>query len=203
MGNLDLWDKVRSVPKNAQKEITGGRLKGKTDINPMWRIKTLTDCFGVCGVGWKYEIKDKRLERGGKDEIAAFVDIDLYIKINGEWSEPIPGTGGSMFVEQEKSGPHTNDECFKMALTDAISVACKALGVGADVYWHEDVTKYLLSKITKEQARELLNIADNDVDELTAVLNRLGYKSSKPSSEILSEHFEDVKKAVMLHFRSA
>ena len=35
-----------------------------------------------------------------------------------------------------------NDECFKMALTDAISVSCKALGVGADVYWNKDRTKY-------------------------------------------------------------
>ena len=29
---------------------------------------------------------------------------------------------------------HLNDEAYKMALTDAISVACKQLGVGADVY---------------------------------------------------------------------
>ena len=29
-----------------------------------------------------------------------------------------------------------------MALTDAISVACKALGMGADVYWEKDNTKY-------------------------------------------------------------
>ena len=29
-----------------------------------------------------------------------------------------------------------------MALTDAISVSCKALGVGADVYWDKDDTKY-------------------------------------------------------------
>lgn len=29
-----------------------------------------------------------------------------------------------------------------MALTDAISVACKALGFGADVYWDADKSKY-------------------------------------------------------------
>ena len=28
---------------------------------------------------------------------------------------------------------YTSDECYKMALTDALSVACKALGVAADV----------------------------------------------------------------------
>lgn len=35
-----------------------------------------------------------------------------------------------------------SDECFKMALTDAISVAAKAIGIGADVYWEKDKTKY-------------------------------------------------------------
>lgn len=140
--NLDLYNKVRAVPDSAQREIKGGRLAGKTDINPMWRIKTLTENFGACGFGWRYEIIDKRLEKGANDEVAAFVDINLYIKINGEWSEPIQGTGGSMFVAKEKNGLYTSDECFKMALTDAISVACKALGVGADIYWNKDKTKY-------------------------------------------------------------
>ena len=45
-------------------------------------------------------------------------------------------------VANEKNGLYTSDECYKMALTDAISVACKALGFGADVYWGADRTKY-------------------------------------------------------------
>lgn len=142
MNNLDIYDKVRVVPSEAQKQITGGRLKNMTDINPMWRIKALTEQFGVCGFGWKYEIVEKRLESGANNEISAFVDIKLYIKANGEWSDPIPGTGGSSFVANESKGLYTSDECFKMALTDAISVSCKALGFGADVYWEKDRTKY-------------------------------------------------------------
>jgi hypothetical protein len=140
--NLSIYNKVRAVPANAQKPITGGRLNGKTDINPMWRIKALTEQFGLCGVGWKYVITDKRIEKGANDEIAAFVDIELFVKVDGAWSDAIPGTGGNMFIEKERSGLHTSDECFKMALTDALSVACKALGFGADVYWEKDSTKY-------------------------------------------------------------
>ena len=142
MNNLEIYDKVRAVPENAQKKIEGGKLKGKTDINPMWRIKTLTEVYGPCGIGWTYVIKNERLEPSKGGEIAAFVSIDLYVKDNGEWSKPIPGTGGSMFVATEKGQLVTNDECFKMALTDAISVACKALGFAADVYWEKDRTKY-------------------------------------------------------------
>ena len=142
MENLGIYESVRQVPQSAQREIQAGRLKGKTDINPMWRIKALTDQFGPCGIGWKYTITDKRLENGANNEVSAFVDIDLYIKVDGEWSDAIPGTGGSAFVASERNGLYTSDECFKMALTDAISVACKALGFGADVYWAKDATKY-------------------------------------------------------------
>jgi hypothetical protein len=142
MNNLDLYNKFRTVPAEAKKTISGGRMNGKTDINPMWRLKALTEQFGPCGIGWKYVITDKRLERGGNDEVSAFVDIDLFVKVDGAWSDAIPGTGGSSFVAKEKSGLFTNDECFKMALTDAISVACKALGVAADVYFDKDPTKY-------------------------------------------------------------
>ena len=142
MNNLEIYNKVRSVPEEAKKPIKGGRLSGMTDINPMWRIKTLTEQFGACGVGWKYEICNMRLERATDDEVAAFVDVNLYFKTDNGWSEAIPGTGGSAFVTKERNGIHVSDECFKMALTDALSVACKALGFGADVYWDKDKTKY-------------------------------------------------------------
>jgi hypothetical protein len=140
--NLFLYNKVRTVPEGAQKEIKGGRLSGKTDINPMWRIKALTEQFGPCGIGWRPVIKKSWLETGANGEISAFVEIDLYVKIDGQWSEPIPGTGGSAFVANESKGLYTSDECFKMAFTDAISVACKLLGFGADVYWEKDSSKY-------------------------------------------------------------
>ena len=139
---MKLYNAVRTPPKAALRTIRAGRLKGKTDINPMWRLKALTENFGPCGVGWKYVITKQWLEEGGNGEIAAFTNIDLYIKVDDEWSAAIPGTGGSSFVAKERSGLYTSDECFKMALTDAISVACKALGFAADIYWEADASKY-------------------------------------------------------------
>ncbi len=139
---MKVYNLARTVPKEAQKPIAAGRLKGMTDINPMWRIQMLTEIFGMAGIGWKYVITDKRIEEGASGVKCAFVDIDLFVRIEGEWSDAIQGTGGSAFVAQEKSGLYTSDECFKMALTDAISVACKALGFGADVYWASGRSKY-------------------------------------------------------------
>jgi DNA-directed RNA polymerase subunit RPC12/RpoP len=152
MDNLQIYNAVREVPKTAMKPIAAGRLKGMTDISPMWRIKCLTEQFGPVGIGWYYDIVEKWLEPGAGGEVAAFVRILLYIKYEGEWSKPIEGIGGSSFIASEKSGLHTSDECYKMALTDAISVACKALGMGADVYWQGDNTKY--SAYQQEQPQE-------------------------------------------------
>ena len=142
MPNMDIYDKVKDCPKTALKEIAAGRLKGKSDINPMWRIKMLTELFGACGIGWYYEIDKQWLETGAGGEISAFCNISLYIRQGDEWSKPIQGTGGASYIAREKNGMYTSDECFKMALTDAISVACKALGFAADVYWAADKTKY-------------------------------------------------------------
>lgn len=141
MNNMDIYDQVRQCPQDALKPIQAGRLKGKSDINPMWRIKMLTQLFGAAGIGWYYTIDKQWMEACG-DEIAAFVNISLYIRVNNEWSKPIQGTGGSMFAAKEKNGIYVSDEAYKMALTDAISVACKALGFAADVYWNTDSTKY-------------------------------------------------------------
>ena len=142
MENLELYNKVRKVPQEAQKEITAGRLKGKTDVNPMWRIKTLTEQFGVCGFGWYTELLGKGLTEGADGEVVATVEINLYVKVGEEWSKPIYGIGGSMFISNEKNGKYNDDDAYKKAYTDAISVACKALGIGADVYYAKDATKY-------------------------------------------------------------
>lgn len=172
MDNMDIYNRARTVPTEARKQINAGRLKGMTDINPMWRIKCLTELFGPGGIGWWYEITKKEIVY---DELtntkAAFVDILLYYfdPASGEQSKGIPGTGGSSFVAQESKGAYMNDECFKMALTDAISVAAKALGVGADVYWDKDRTKY--SKDTQQtgeqtQAQEAEPLASKKQVEL-------------------------------------
>lgn len=154
MGNMDIYNAVSAVPDSAQKRITGGRLNGMTDINPMWRIRELTELFGPCGIGWKYKIVREWLETASTGEVGAFVDIELQYRItpDADWSDPIPGTGGSKFVAAEKGNNlRASDECYKMALTDAISVACKALGFGADIYWEAGRTKYNAAPLEQDE----------------------------------------------------
>ena len=79
--NMRIYDRARTVPDTALRPINAGRLRGMSDINPMWRLKTLTELFGPCGIGWWYEIRDERIVDDAKtNQSAAFVDILLYYK---------------------------------------------------------------------------------------------------------------------------
>jgi len=197
MDNLGLWEKVRTVPETAKKEIQAGRLRGMTDINPVYRLKLLTEQFGPCGIGWWYEITDKHMERTDSGEVAAFVDINLYYTLDGVTSLAVPGTGGSAFIAQEKGGLHVSDECYKMALTDAISVACKALGVGADVYWDKDNTKYTKSEeapppaVQKPLTQRIEDAAPPLVtrgSQLDSIMRKYGVKNETLTSIIKELH---------------
>lgn len=189
--NMVIYEAVRKVPAEALKKISGGRLNGMSDVNPMWRLKSLTEQFGVCGFGWKYVIKSQRLEKGSNDEVSAFVDIDLYIKMNGEWSDAIPGIGGSSFISKEKNGMYTSDECFKMALTDAIGISCKALGVAADVWFERDVTKYTQpeqEKGERQQAAPVNGISEAQVKRLFAIANAQGIDAKGVMKVVLHDY---------------
>lgn len=140
--NLELYEQGRVVPDEACKTIPAGKLKGMTDINPMWRIKKLTEMFGPCGFGWVARLVNKSIEDGASGEKIAVVEVGLKFKKDGEWSEEIICSGGSMLINTEKGRLVSSDEAFKMAYTDALGVCCKMLGIGADIYFAKDRTKY-------------------------------------------------------------
>ena len=172
MEKMEIYNRVRSVPDEAKKAISAGRLKGMTDINPMWRIKKLTEEFGPCGIGWWTKVTDRWTETVG-DETCAFVDLELYVKVGNEWSKPITGSGGSKLATKERSGIYVSDECYKMAETDALSVACKKLGIGADVYFSADRTKY------SQTVDDSKKIGANDVKILMDYLQKNGISDQK------------------------
>lgn len=154
--NLRFYNMACEIPSDALKEIKAGRLKGMSDVNPMWRMKRMTEIFGPCGIGWKYTI-DRQWEEAHEGEVKCFCNVSLYIRDpqTGEWSDPIPGNGGSSLVSKERSGPYVNDEGYKMALTDALSIAMKPLGIGANIWYGPKATGHNESKYeqyTKESS---------------------------------------------------
>ena len=204
-GNLSIYERVRNVPEEAKKAIEAGRLKGKNDINPMWRIKKLTEVFGPAGFGWYTEIVRTWTEASESGEMAVFVDIHLFVKKDGEWSRPIFGNGGNRLIANEKKYengqymlvPYLDDDAYKKAYTDAISVAAKALGIGADVYFEKDVTKY--------DSQPVGQTSQADQPVVTAVLPKLSSKSSAWKSAVaftasLKDDAETISKKIRLKY---
>lgn len=158
MGNLDKWNKMCQAPDWALTPITGGRLKGKTDINPTWRMQCLTENYGEYGIGWYYEIVKTWENTLDNKEIAVFVLLNLYVKNGNEWSKPIPSIGGDMMAQYQFNSYKgvdvlfVNDDCYKMATTDALGKAALALGVAANTYRKSD-TKYNRPSQQQEQPK--------------------------------------------------
>lgn len=176
--NLRLYDLGRSVPKNAQKPFSNGRFSG-TDINPMWRIKKLTEMFGPVGFGWYTEVTRQETIPADDGNIMVFVDINLFVKDGDTWSKPIFGTGGNTLKAKGKG----DDDGFKKAYTDALSIACKALGIGADIWYSADVnadfsSKYADMYTDEKPTGDIPRTGSTDVKPTTAPIPRTGSKEA-------------------------
>ena len=136
MEAISVYKKLSQPPKTALRQIQAGDLKGKTDINPQWRYEAMTEQFGLVGLGWKYEIQKLWTEPGANGETLAFAQVAVFIRDpdSKEWSDAIVGIGGSKLINKFSNGPKSNDEGYKMAVTDAFSTSLKMIGVAADIY---------------------------------------------------------------------
>ena len=204
MDNMHYWNQLKTPPKEALKKITGGRLQGMYDVNPQFRYRVMTEVFGVCGIGWKYEVVRLWNEPAPEGQIFAWAEIKVQVKVNNEWGEPIPGIGGSMLIDKEKGGLYANDEAYKMAITDALSVALKMLGVAADVYaGMMDDTKYptTAQKPTGSplQSQEKPPVASRDGDKEQVPSRGLTTTKQLAKIHILMNEKGYLKEAVIRH----
>ena len=64
MKNMENWNALSRVPPQHLKPISFGALKGKSDINPQWRYKAMTEIYGQCGEGWSHRLVSSVLVDG-------------------------------------------------------------------------------------------------------------------------------------------
>jgi hypothetical protein len=190
MLNKATYDKLSKVPAEMTKKITGGRLNGLTDIKPQWRYQILTEVFGLCGFGWKFTIDRLWTEKGSGEQVFAFANITLYIKDGDVWSDGIQGSGGSMLIVSESKGLHNSDEGFKMAITDALSTACKMIGVGADIYMGLPATKYDNLESKQEAKKEKEPVYKSVLDENIEDAMKVAGIDKKRLLELIDENFK-------------
>lgn len=151
------YSKVSVPPVSALKAITGGRLDGFTDINAQWKVEVMTEVYGLCGVGWKYEVVDKEIIDCPDGQKLIYLTVSLQIKDGDKWSEPIYGIGGDFILKKERKGMRADDDAYKKCLTDALGNAMKNIGVAADVYKGMFETKYNGEVARKDAAEETQN----------------------------------------------
>ena len=171
MDNLAMYNRWAQPPAEALKDFNNGRFKG-TDINPMWRIRVLTEEYGECGFGWYCTVNRMWQEESpATKEIMVFCEVSLFVKRGEEWSKPIVGVGGNTFVASRKSGPQASDEAYKMAYTDALGIACKALGIGANVWWKAPDSKYMKADLENQEQQKQSSAKTNGTSVSQSAVN--------------------------------
>lgn len=177
--NLEIWNKYAEPPASALSPFKNGDFRG-TDISTMWRLRSLTEIYGPCGIGWYYEIEKVEIKEFAKSEtIMIFAAIKLYVKVDDDkWSKGIVGVGGNKIIyrvkekENRPSYIRANDEALKMVITDAIGNACRNLGFGSKIYWQNDNTRYSQSE---EEYQDFAPYEEEKPDkDLIARLEELG-----------------------------
>lgn len=190
MEALTIYKKLSQPPKTALRQIQAGDLKGKTDINPQWRYEAMTEQFGLVGIGWKYEVQKLWTEPGANGEVLAFAQVAVYVRDpdTKEWSDAIVGIGGSKLINKFSAGPKSNDEGYKMAVTDAFSTSLKMIGVAADIYagrW--DGSKYAEDQSAKATEEKKGPAGGPDTPEQKKRIQELLATKSPSGKEIFAE----------------
>ena len=185
------YEALSRPPKDALRPIEFGALKGKSDINPQWKYEAMTEQFGLCGIGWKFEIAEKEMVPvQPTGEVMIYVVINLYVKEDESWSAPIPGCGGDFLIKRDKNGMHGNDEGLKMAITDALGNAAKMIGVAADVYRGKFDTKFNRNEKNASQSRSngQNTTAKGDCTQAVAKREKSASQSPQPKKTPTTVH---------------
>lgn len=165
MNNMESWNRLATVPPCNLKTITFGALKGKSDINPQWRYKAMTEVYGSCGIEWSHRLVQSTIVDGANGEKLIYLEVAVKLKDGEEFT----GMGGDKIISKDKNGLRSNDEAFKMAYTDALGTALKYLGVASEIYeGNYDGSKYSESTDATEVPLVLIN--SDQVSELQALL---------------------------------
>lgn len=195
MENLKFWNSVSTTDKSyTQSSNNGGRRS--TSINGQYMIMKATEAFGMCGIGWGYEVIEERLTDGeevyrnndGVFEVVGCavnhtIKLRLWFKKDGETGEVFDfGHTPYKYWSQKNNKWICDNEVSKKSLTDAIKRCLSKLGVCADVFLGEfDNQAY-----QQEAAQEI--IKERELKAIEKEENR-----QKEEKELFAELLEKVK----------
>ena len=144
--SLDLWKTIEGADPKFLKDFTrGGGFRG-TAIDPMFRVRRLTEELGPVGIGGGWTILVERIDGG-----IHWMRIKLWYLYCGERGE-FESIGCTTMFGKNKYGDFADEEAPKKSLTDAITKGLSFLGCCANVYMGEQVdNKYAAKKPRRER----------------------------------------------------
>tara|TARA_Y100000310_G_C20689941_1_gene821571 strand:+ start:616 stop:1350 length:735 start_codon:yes stop_codon:yes gene_type:complete len=144
MANLSSNSKFWKAVSKTDPKYTKDGQQGMSSIDGYYMFQKATEAFGMCGIGWGYEVIEEDYRTGGpiydkgKTEVIAHeIDHMLRVKfwyMQGETKGELTHYGITRYVYSSKYGPITDEEAPKKSLTDAIKKCLSMLGFCADVY---------------------------------------------------------------------
>ncbi len=174
--NMRIWSQVHRTDRG----ITKQDHKGRKSIPIQYRVMKMTEVFGVYGFGWGYKILREWETEGapiiingentGDREIIHHCEVELWVKIDGEKSEPATHYGDTKQYYYSngyngKPGYFVNDdEVHKKSLSDALGKAMTMFGVCADVYLgeHDDAHIDTLNHNMAEAAKKVRHLEEEE-----------------------------------------
>lgn len=150
---MTVWEALcRTDPRHTKRFKRAGGFEG-TALKPIWVEKRLTEVFGPCGHGWGTRPPVYTTQPGANNELLVFCNITGWYLRDGNVYE-VHGAGGDKIIRYVAANEkykrperwESNDEAYKMAMTDATLNAFKHVGVGADIHLGQfDDNKYVES----------------------------------------------------------
>jgi hypothetical protein len=213
MTNMYFWEKLRTVPKDAQKPFTRASGFKGTAINPMWTIKTMTEVFGPCGIGWGIG-KPEFTTVPADEELLVYCTLAVWYlppvaSGPGFPASQLVGVGGDKVLAKQSSGVlSTDDDAFKKAFTDALTNALKTLGAGADIYLGVcDSSKYVEEPDSRALPPEAESYVQWAADQIAAFETKdqlltwwAGEKQTRLDHRLTQEHVDTLKTAMLKRF---
>ncbi len=207
--NRETWDLLKRTDPQYTKEFRrSGGFKGD-QIDPTWRMQRMTEVFGPVGKGWGYEQVEWTIA-----ERMIFICVRVWYRDPETGEQCWTGVqwGGTELMAKNRDGTErSNDESFKMSITDGVGKCLVQLGLGADIYLGQysdskykeeseafyqakanpDIQPLAIEKFEREVKEKLATISDLEgLDELwrsgvNARLREIGLVDKAAQSRII------------------
>jgi hypothetical protein len=188
VNNLELWDKVSTIPNEFLSEITGKTYKG-TSIKPHYVIMRLTEEIGLVGDKWGYNILKEHRETFPDDSMLHTIHLEFWHKKDDNICK-FTQFGATKYCYKSKDDRWVIDEDYaKKTLTDALLKCASYLGFGADVYL--DQVDAVQKKHEKELEEKLL--AFTSFNDLKAFVQSLSKDDKECNRSIIDKKAKELK----------